>query len=137
MLRKDLLMRQFEEFGKVIAVLLGFKMQNDWNNFEKIIEDAARKFTPFEISAIESLSLEDFNKDVILHPSLLPEHYKILADLLFEKMKSFLERNIKQEEANLLKVKCILLYKKFSDNFTHNEFNMDVHYKLDFLQKMD
>jgi hypothetical protein len=136
MLRKDLLMRQFEEFGKVLAVILGFKMQKDWENFEKEIEEASKKFTPFEVSAVENFSLEEFQTEIINNPSLWPEHYKILADLLFEKMKYHLELD-KNEGANLLKLKCILLYKKFSENFTHNEFNMDVHYKLDFLQKMN
>ncbi|MCW3078142.1 MAG: hypothetical protein JWO32_2751 [Bacteroidetes bacterium] len=136
MLRKDLLMRQFEEFGKVLAVILGFKMQKDWENFEKEIEEASKKFTPFEVSAVENFSLEEFQTEIVNNSSLLPEHYKILADLLFEKMKYHLELD-KNEGANLLKLKCILLYKKFSENFTHNEFNMDVHYKLDFLQKMN
>lgn len=135
MLRKDLLVRQFEEFGKVMAVILGFKKQNDFEKFEKEIADAARKFTPFELHAIELISPADFQTEVLDKPEIKPEQFRMLADLLFEKIKYYLERE-QAEGIPDLKHKCILLYKKYTENFTHNEFNLDVQYKLDFLNKL-
>jgi len=38
MLKKDYLIRQLEEFGKVLAVLMNLKKENDWINL-------TRKFT--------------------------------------------------------------------------------------------
>jgi hypothetical protein len=135
MLRKDLLMRQFEEFAKVMAVILGFKRQNDFEKFEKEIADAAKKFTPFEIETVENLSSEEFNREILGHPAALPEQYRILADLLFERIKYYLERGDENKVPDL-KVKCGLLYKKFTDTFTHTEFNLDVHYRQQFLDSL-
>ncbi|MGZ3919247.1 MAG: hypothetical protein ACXVNM_01255 [Bacteroidia bacterium] len=135
MLRKDLLMRQFEEFGKVLALILGYKKQNDFEKFEKEMEEAVKKFTPFELQTIECLSINDFDKEVLNNKSLLPEQFKILGDLLFEKMKYYAEQG-EEEKVEGLKEKCILLFRKFSENLTHNEFNLDVHYKLEFLSRM-
>ena len=128
-------MRQFEEFGKVMALILSFKKQNDFEKFEKEIEEAAKKFSPFELQRLESLNIIAFDEEVLNHKNLLPEQFKIIGDLLFEKMKYYLEQG-HEEKGNDLKEKCTLLYKKFAENLTHNEFNLDVHYKLEFLSKM-
>lgn len=79
--------------------------------------------------------MEEFEKEVLNHKTMLPEQYKIMADLLFEKMKHYYEQSL-EHEASDLREKCTRLYKKFSDNFTHNEFNMDVHYKMEFLKNL-
>lgn len=135
MLRKDLLVRQFEEFGKVMAVILGFKKQDDFERFEKEIDDAAKKFTPFELEAVEFISPEDFEDEILNYPGMLPEQYRMLADLLFEKIKYYIEKD-KPVKIAELKQKNVQLYRKFSESFTHNEFNLDVHYKLAFLEKL-
>jgi len=135
MLRKDYIMRQFEEFGKVMAVILGFKKQNEWEKFEKEISDATKKFTSFDINYVENLSVADFEKEILHAPSLLPDQQKILADLLYEKMWFYKERG-EEDKFSDLKFKCLSLYKKFSDNLTQNEFNLDVHYKLGILKEL-
>jgi hypothetical protein len=136
MLRKDYIMRQFEEFGKVMAVIFGLKKEKDWENFEKEIANATKKFTPFQIEHVEKLSESEFKNEVVASPSLLPDQQKILADLLFEKMNIYLEINNEEKYLDL-KNKCLLLYKAYLNNLTQNEFNLDVHYKIDFLNKLD
>lgn len=135
MLRKDLLVRQLEEFGKVLALILGYKKQNEFEKFENELEQAAKKFTPYELKTIESLSINEFSSQVINNQHLLPDQVKILADLLFEKMKYYMESG-KHENVENLREKCIALYNRFSGDLTHNEFNLDVHYKLEFLAGM-
>lgn len=136
MLRKDLLMRQFEEFGKVMAVILGFKKQNDWEKFLEEVAEASKKFTSLEIEYIENLSTSDFEKEVLLNKSLLPEQQKMLADLLYEKMDYYLAQDNTDKYIDL-KVKCLVLYRKFSENLTANEFNLGVHYRMERLSKPD
>ncbi len=133
MLRKDYIMRQFEEFGKVMAVIFGLKKQNDWEKFEKEIAEASKKFTDIEICHAETLLLPDFEKEVLTSPALLPAQQKMLADLLFEKMNYYFEKG-ETGKAKDLKNKCLLLYQKFLDDLTQNEFNLDVHYKLEYLK---
>jgi len=135
MLKKDFIIRQFEEFGKVLALILGFKLQNDWEKFEKEIANAAQKFTPYEINDVEQMSIETFNERVIQNEKLNPEQIKILADLLFEKMNYFLSLGNDNKFSDL-KNKCILLYKKYTEELTQNEFNLDTHFKLDYLNKI-
>lgn len=134
MLRKDLLVRQLEEFGKVMAVILGFKKQNDWDKFEKEIQEAAIKFTGLEIKNVENLTETTFEKEVLNHPTLLLDQKKILADLLFEKV-NFYAQNYEEEKYQSLKTKCLALYQHIQKNHTENEFDMNVYYKLAILKK--
>lgn len=134
-LRKDYIQRQFEEFGKVLAVILVYKRESDWDKFEKEINEATKKFTALEIGYVETLSNEAFEKEVLLSPTLMQDQKKILATLLFEKMSFYME---KSDEKNYLalKNKCLELYTHLKENFTENEFDLDVHYKLDFLNRI-
>lgn len=134
MLRKDLIMRQFEEFGKVLSQILGFKREKDWEKFEKEVQKAFNQFTSLELEYIELLNESDFETEVIKHPTLSFEQKKIMAALLFEKMNYYLEQN--RDEYQALKSKCIKLYSHIRDNFTQNQFDMDVHYKLEFLKNL-
>ena len=134
MLRKDLLVRQLEEFGKVMAVILGFKKQNDWDKFEKEIHDAALKFTSLEINDVEKLDEVEFENQVLNSPTLLLDQKKILADLLFEKLNFYAEKN-EEENYLALKAKCLKLYQHIQNNHTDNEFDMNVYYKLEILKK--
>lgn len=134
MLRKDLIMRQFEEFGKVLSQILGFKREKDWEKFEKEVQKAFNQFTSLELEHIERLNESDFEAEVLKHPSLTFEQKKIMAALLFEKMNYYLEQN--QEGYLALKSKCMMLYSHIQDNFTENQFDMDVHYKLEFLKSL-
>lgn len=134
MLRKDYILRQLEEFGKVMAVILGFKKQLNWEEFEKEIHNAALKFTSLEIAQVEGLSAEDFEKEVFNNPTLTLDQLKILADLLFEKLSLHAQNN-DEEKYNALKIKCLNLYQFIKNNHTENEFDMNVHYKLEILRK--
>jgi hypothetical protein len=128
-------MRQFEEFGKVMAVIFGSRKQNDWEKFEKELNEAALKFTSFETETVEAMSLQELETKVLRHPTLLPEQKKMLADLLYEKMLFYTEKN-ELEKSDALKRKCAALYQDFMSGLTENEFNLDLHYKLEFLKKM-
>ena len=134
MLKKDLILRQLEEFGKVMAVILSFKKTKDWDNFEKEIREAALKFTLLEIDHIESLTETNFEKEILNHSSLKQEQLKILADLLFERLNFYAEKN-EETNYNLVKTKCISLYTHLQNNLTENEFDMNVYYKLEILKK--
>jgi hypothetical protein len=136
MLRKDYIQRQFEEFGKVMAVILGLKREKDWDKFEKEIAAAAQKFTPLEISNVEAMDHTRFEQEVLNREGLSLEQKKILASLLFEKMSYYLELNEKTR-ATPLKEKCLLLYRHIRDNFTENEFDLNTHYRLEFLNKLE
>ncbi len=135
MLKKDFIVRQLEEFGKVMAVIFGLKKDKDWENYQKEINNASLKFTSFEIDYLENINLTDFDKEILNHKTLTSEQLHILADLLFEKLNYYIEIEAVEKTVDL-KQKCNLLYTIIQNNHTQNEFNLDVHYKLSFLEKL-
>jgi hypothetical protein len=131
-LRKDYIQRQFEEFGKVLATILGFKKAGSWEEFERSVERALKQFTDLDMSNMEQLSLADFKSKLSRKEFLSPEQRKYLATLLFEKMNYYLENN-NQRRYEDLKAKCLALYQQLAADQTHQEFDLDVHYKLKLL----
>ena len=132
--KKDYLQRQFEEFGKVLAVILGLKLDKDWDKFEKELQQAALKFTSLQIDAVEQLSDEEF-EDLMSGDRLKQDEKKILATLLFEKLNFYMAKGESQKYERL-KDRCLKLYLNLHNNFTSNEFDLDVHYKIEVLSKL-
>jgi hypothetical protein len=134
MLRKDYIVRQFEEFGKVMAVILGFKRGRDWEKFEKEIESAAMKFSGKEIGELEAMSAGEFEA-MVTHDHMTEEQTKMMGDLIFEKMLYYKETG--NEKFEDLKKKCAFLYNYYLNNLTQNQLDLGVHYKLELLKKLD
>jgi hypothetical protein len=134
MLRKDFIIRQIEEFGKVLALIIGFKKQNEWTKFEEEIKNAIQKFTSLEMNEIENLNIDFFVSEIVNREGLSLDQKKIIANLMYEKLYFYLFKN-ETENYSQLKAKCLLLYLHLNENFTTNEFDLDVHYKLSMLQK--
>jgi hypothetical protein len=134
MLRKDFIIRQIEEFGKVLALIIGFKKQNEWTKFEEEIKNAIQKFTSLEMNEIENLNIDFFVSEIINKEGLSLDQKKIIANLMYEKLYFYLFKN-ENENYSQLKAKCLLLYLHLNENCTTNEFDLDVHYKLSMLQK--
>ncbi len=135
MLKKDYIQRQFEEFGRVLAMMLTLKKNSDWEKLKEEIKAATETFSSLNIDVIEKLGLEEFQNSILYQNKLTQEQQKILARLLFEKMELYLAQNNKSK-ADDLKEKCLTLYQYLLDNFTTNEYDLDVHYKLEILKKM-
>lgn len=136
MLRKDYILRQLEEFGKVMALILNYKKLQDWDKFENEINATSIKFTSIEINKLEKFNEADFKKEILNNTTLTQDQLKILADLLFEKLNFYAQKNDTMSYNNL-KVKCVLLYKHIQNQLTQNEFDLNVYYKLEILNKKD
>ena len=134
MLRKDFIIRQIEEFGKVLALIIGYKKQNEWTKFEEEIKNAIQKFSSLEMNEIENLNIDFFVSEIINREGLSLDQKKIIANLMYEKLYFYLFKN-ENENYSQLKAKCLLLYLHLNENCTTNEFDLDVHYKLSMLQK--
>jgi hypothetical protein len=134
MLKKDYILRLYDEFGKVMAVILSLKKDGDWERFEKEIRNALFRFTSLEINDVQELNAENFSKTV-LNGNISSERQKILADLLFEKLNYYVAIDDRGNYLNL-KNKCSMLYSHLLENATQNEFDLDVHYKLEFLKRV-
>ena len=134
MLRKDFIIRQIEEFGKVLALIIGYKKQNEWTKFEQEIKNAIQKFSSLEMNEIENLNIDFFVSEIVNREGLSLDQKKIIANLMYEKLYFYLFKN-ENENYSQLKAKCLLLYLHLNENCTTNEFDLDIHYKLSMLQK--
>ena|SRR5687767_7654544 len=133
MLKKDLLVRQMEEFGKVLALLLSYKRNQEWEKFEKELAEALKSFTSLDLDSLEKMDPSSFEEKVVHSPALSLVQKKIVAGLLFERLEQVEKEKEKWE--GLLK-KCLVIYQFLADDLTENEFNLDIHYKLKLLKVM-
>lgn len=134
--KRDYLVKQFEEFAKVLGVVLGLKRNEEFQGMNELINSTALKYTQTEISYAEELINEIFIKTLIVEKKLTDEQLKMLGDLLFEKgdyySKAFSNKG--KEQMNCF-YKANMIYKFILQNATLN-FSLDMHYKLEVLSKM-
>jgi hypothetical protein len=135
MYKKDYIVRQFEEFGKVLGVLLFLKKEKDWEKFSKEISEATQKFTSLEIGYVEKLGMDAFKSELLENEKINLEQKRILAGILFEKLDYFGQHEMKAEQLACAE-KCLLLYTFIYENKTQNEFDLEVFYRIEFLRKM-
>lgn len=135
MLRKDYIQRKFEEFGKFLALLMGFKNNNQWSELEKQINENSQKFTGVEIGAIEMISDPALLLELTEARGLKEEQLKILGDLLYEKGLAYLNQQ-KEIEAKNAFTKALALYNYISANSLETDFSLDMHYKVKAIQQL-
>lgn len=135
MLRKDFLQRQFEEFGKVLAAILGFKKSGDMSSFEKEIEKAVKTFTAFELGELLKMDLGSFERMVKEDEKLKPEQVKILADLFYERSFVF-DKPDQAEQMKDMLARAYFLYKRYTEELTVNEFNLEVNYRMQMITEI-
>lgn len=136
MLKRDYLVKQFEEFGKVMALLIGLKRDGNFPDLLDEIHKAAQKYTSTEIIAVESLQNNDLLKVLTQDKKLNDDQLKMLSDLLFEKAEYYLKTASGHAELNNCYKKAFILYSFLKENATLN-YSLDMHYKLELLSKMD
>jgi hypothetical protein len=137
--KRDYLVKQFEEFGKVMAILLGLKREGNYPEFIDLINQSVKKYTSTEIDFVESINNELLITTLTLEKKLNDEQLKILADLLFEKADYY--SNILQNSTT--EIQAINCYKKshliylFLSQHATLSYSLDMHYKLEILGRMD
>ena len=135
MFRKDLLVRQFEEFGKFLAVVFGLKKDDKWPELEELINTSAFKYTNIEIEEAEKLEDADLIEILTKKYSLKEPNLKMLADLLYEKGIGY-SKQFKEEEANNNFEKAFVIYEYIQANSLEIDFSLDMHFKLTSLKQL-
>ena len=132
--KRDLLMRQFEEFGKFLATILGYKQQENFIEVSKLINDGALKYIGISIEDIEELELEKLILSLTQEKKLTDEQLKMLADLLYENGVNNLNGDLNSDSNTLINfTKAQMLYSFVNLNGTL-PYSLDTHYKLDVIK---
>lgn len=134
MYRKDYLQRQFEEFGKVLAVILGYKGKGDWDKFEQSLNEAAEKLTDLHLPSVEAAGMEE-TMTMLSDNRYTASQLKILGTLLFEKLNYYSVTG-QEKEFGLCGQKALLIYRHLQQNQTGAEFDLDILYKLNALASL-
>jgi len=135
MYRKDYLQRQFEEFGKVMALLMSLRKQKNHENFEKEYFLAFLKYTSLDPDHIVAMPMDRFISTCLQSDAISTTQVNQLADLLFEKLNFYLEQGLTVNTIDLIE-KCWVLYSFLNENVTQNEFNLGNHYRLNALETL-
>jgi hypothetical protein len=135
MLRRDYLVKQAEEFGKVLAVILGLKRDGLFPDMLEEIYKASQKYTSLEILYIEKVENAGLIKDLTEDKKLNDEQMKLLGDLLFEKAEYYMHTEGAGVASDNCYRKAYIIYLFVKDHATLN-YSLDMHYKLELLAKM-
>jgi hypothetical protein len=135
MLRKDYIVRQAEEFGKFLAILMGLRKAGSWEEFNRQMNESAAKFTFLEIEAAENLDDEGFLDTLITEHKLKDPNLKMLADLLYEKGMSYTAGGNVSEAENAFE-KALVVYEYLTENALDADFSLDMHFKIASLRQM-
>ena len=137
--KRDYLVKQFEEFGKVMAILLRLKRDENYQKLSEIINESVKKYTSTEIDYVESLIDEQLIEKLTSEKKLNDEQLKMLADLLFEKADYYFNTqqnsDLKLNGVNCLK-KSHIIYLFLKEQATLT-YSLDMHYKIELLSKME
>ncbi len=134
--KRDYLVKQFEEFAKVLGVLLGLKRGENFDGMNELINSTALKYAEIEIVYAEELDNENFINSLVHEKKLTDEQLKMLGDLLYEKgdYYSKINEDKGQESSNCFH-KANMIYQFILHHATLN-YSLDMHYKLEVLSKM-
>lgn len=138
MYKRDYLVKQFEEFGKVMAILLGLKRDGNSSELSELINESVKKYTSIEIDFVETINNEQLISALTTEKKLNDEQLKMLADLLFEKADYYsnAQQNSNSDiNANNCYKKSRIIYLFLKEHATLT-YSLDMHYKLELIEKM-
>ncbi len=135
MLRKDYIVRQFEEFGKFLAIVMGLKTDSKFIELEELINTSALKFTNIEIKIAEGLPDKDLIQLLTENYELKEANLKMLGDLLYEKGIGY-SKLFKEGEAENAFKKALIIFEFIKENSLEIDFSLDMHFKMNSLKQL-
>jgi hypothetical protein len=134
MLRKDYIVRQFEEFGKFIALVFSLKKDNKHDEIGKLLDEAALKFTSSQLEDLENVSDEKLLQ-IVSGGTFKDEQLKMLGDLLYEKGLNYTSL-IKPDESKNALGKALIIYNYIKSNALETDFSLDMHFKMKAIEQL-
>ena len=135
MLRKDYILRQYEEFGKFLGIVFSLKTKAQFVELEELINTSAFKFTKIEIETAEQLSNENLVETLTKKHQLEEPNLKMLADLLYEKGIGY-SKQFNEKKADSALQKALIIYEYIKENSLESDFSLDGHFKITSLKQL-
>jgi len=129
MYRRDYLVKQFEAFGKALALLVGQRQRQALEEYEKTLAEVTQTYAGKSPTELKNLSSEAF--ETLIDESDLVRK-KIVAALLFEVYHHITENS---ERQSIIGKRCLRLYQTIQNDLSSGEFDLDVYYKIQFLKE--
>ena len=85
MMRKDYILRYFDELAKVLAVVLQLKNDLKPKEAESKINDFANSHLEIDLDKIATIKPEDIVNYLLTEKNFTLDHFKLLEDLLYHK----------------------------------------------------
>ena len=133
--RKDLIVRQFEEFGKFLAILFGMKSEYRWPELEKLINESSQKYTSLEINHVEKLNNTNLIQHLTEEKQLKETQLKMLGDLLYEKGIAY-TKLLQEEAGRNAFVKAQFIFSHIKNNSLEIDFSLDMHFKMEAIEQL-
>lgn len=135
MLRRDYFIKQVEEFGKVLALIMSLKRDGRFPDMLDELVRASQKYTALEIELVEKQPDEALVETLTDVNRLNDDQMKFMADLLFEKAEYYLGTQGEGVASTNCYRKALAIYRFLKEHATLN-YSLDMHYKLELLSKM-
>ena len=132
--KRDYLVKQIEEFAKVMSILLGLKRDENYPKLSELISESVKKYTQTELEFVESIEDDQLITILTDEKKLNDEQLKMLADLMYEKAEYYLNKSQELEATHCYK-KAYSIYLFLKENATLT-YSLDMHYKIEVLSKM-
>lgn len=134
MYKRDYFVKQLEEFGKVLAILMGLKQPGKIHELENLIKETTQKYTGQEIEWLESLTDKNIANTLTEDKKLNDHQLKMCGDLLYEKAEFYFLKQETENAENCLR-KAYQIY-QFLINQATLPYSLDTHYKLENIRKI-
>jgi hypothetical protein len=134
--KRDYLVKQFEEFGRVMGVILGLRREGKLDEFSALIEESVKKYTATELKYAEALDDKDLIQILTEERKLTDDQLKMLGDLLFEKGNYYSAMTTSEIQSTNCYKKSFIIYSFLKEHATIT-YSLDMQYKLEVLQKMN
>lgn len=128
MYKRDYFVKQLEEFGKVLAHLMGLKQTGKIHELENLLKETTQKYTGQEIEWIESLIDKNIVHTLTADKKLNDQQLKLCGDLLYEKAEFYFLKQETENAENCLR-KAYQIY-QFLINQATLPYSLDTHYKI-------
>ncbi len=127
MIRKDYILRLVDEFGKFLAKIAGLRLEGDYDDALKLIDDIYEGMLNAEPKVLKSIDTDKLIDFLQQEKKFNNQYLKMIAELLFEEGHIYVENGDPISARNVLEKSKVLIEYLMANDTT---FSFDWYDKL-------